>query len=179
MHFIRRDGPRIFLDTRDLIGVLEKGAPVSVSELGRLLAKVSGRVVLVYTNVAELVPQTENKKADRARVRSLMRDLERLPLSYIRSQEISRHEFRAAVQAFEGGMSAKEVNPYVNQWWQIMSQIPAEYMRFIAPEKEAALKRMSLIEMVDHLVAENPEAFDSARLIDKHSRSRLKMIGSA
>jgi hypothetical protein len=158
MHFIRRDGPRIFLDTRDLIGVLEKGAPVSVAELTRLLSKVSGRLVLVYTNVAELVPQTENKKADRSHVRFLMRELERLPLSYIRSQEISRHEFRAAIDGFEDSTSVRQVNPYVNQWWQVMWQIPPENMRFIAPDKDAALKRMSLTEMIDHLVSENPEA---------------------
>lgn len=163
LRFIRQDGPRVFLDTRDLIGVIEKKQPVSVSELGKLFTSRSARVVLVYTNVAELVPQTDSQKADRGRVRELMRELERLPLSFIRSQEISRHEFRAAIDAFEGPGPLRAVNPYVNQWWQIFWGIPPEYMHIVRPRQDAALRALSMSKMINYLVANNPEAlrFDS------------------
>lgn len=156
--FIRRDGPRIFLDTRDLIGTIEKDDPLQVVDLAAQLSRVNGRVVLVYTNVAELVPQTEDKKASRSHVRWLIRELQRLPLSYIRSHEISRQEFRVAVEAFESGRPVREVNPYVNHWWQTFWQIPGEYMSIVAPEKNALLNRMSLTEMIDYLVENSPEA---------------------
>lgn len=155
---MRRDGPRIFLDTRDLIGVVEKDTPLSASELAAHLNKTSARVVLVYTNVAEIVPQTETKKPNRSHVRRMMRELERLPLSYIRSTEIARHEFRAAVEAFESGLPVREINPYVNQWWQVLWQTPAEYMPIHSPEKNAALRTMSLTQLVDFLVENNPDA---------------------
>jgi hypothetical protein len=158
LRFVRRDGPRIFLDTRDLIGVVERNVPVSADDLAARLAEVNGRVVLVYTNVAELVPQTETKRASRSHVRRIMRELERLPLSYMRISEVPRQEFRAAIDAFESNGGVREINPYVNQWWQTLWDTPAEHMLLLAPRKSAVLGSMTLSQVLDFLIENNPEA---------------------
>jgi hypothetical protein len=181
IQFVRREGPRLFLDTRDLISLIEKSEPLSVAQLARRLQHVHGRVVLVYTTVAELVPQTEFQKADRGRVREIMKLLEQLPLSYMRSPEISRHEFRAAIDAFESGKPVQRVDPYVDQWWETFWKIPPDLMERLRPRGEINLLRsLPLWKQVEILVVNNPEALrfgaidqDEIRKVVEDDRQRL------
>lgn len=93
-----------------------------------------------------------------------MRELERLPLSYLRTPDLSRREFRAAIEAFEANTAIRTIDRYVNQWWETFWEIPPEYMRYARPAAEiSAMRAMRLDQQVEILVRRNPEAlrFDS------------------
>src|SRR5690349_987778 len=100
INFVRRDGPRVFLDSRDLIDVVERHTPVGPAELARELSRRNGRIVLAFTNIAELIPQTETQEPDRGRVRAICDAVESIPHAYFRIADVPRLELRAAVEAF-------------------------------------------------------------------------------
>ena len=105
MRFVRRFGETVFLDTRDLIRLIERDEPLPIRDLRKILTRRRARVVLAFSNVMELVPHNERQPPDRGRVKSIMRDLASLPNISIRSTEIERLEFQAAVAAFEDGFA--------------------------------------------------------------------------
>jgi hypothetical protein len=162
--FVRRDGPRLFLDSRDLINLLEKSHPVSPAVLTKELEKRNGRIVLTYTNVAELVPQTESKVPDTRRVQHLMRQLEKIPHVYFRVSDLPRRELRAAIEAFETGRPIASVHPYVEHFWETFWPLPLPQASAVErPERLALLCRLSLADHVEGLLS-NREClrFDSS-----------------
>ncbi len=152
--FLRRDGPRLFLDSRDLIGVIDKSEPISTRELAQELDRRHGRLVLTYTNVAELIPQTATQAPDVVRVREIMRRLQTVPHVFIRLGDLSRRELRFAVEAFDGGSPLRPVDPYVDHFWETFSSLPLPLARAIEPkEKIDLLCAWSLQEQVDFLLS--------------------------
>src|SRR5436309_1099880 len=120
MRFIRRDGARLFLDSRDLIRLIEKGEPLSTAQFAAELRKRHARIVLVHSNVSELVPQNDNTPADPRRVDRLMRELETIPHTYLRAPDLGREEFSAALRAYESAKPVRPIDPYFDHWWETL-----------------------------------------------------------
>jgi hypothetical protein len=151
--FARRDGPRLFLDSRDLINVLERSSPVTPAALAKELERRNGRLVLTYTNVAELVPQTESQAPNRHRVRKLMRELQKIPHIYFRISDLPRRELSAAIEAFETGRAVAPIDPYVEHFWETFWPVALPQARAVeARERLALLCRWSLAEQVEGLL---------------------------
>jgi hypothetical protein len=182
MKFVRRDGPRIFLDSRDLIQLLERSEPVSAGELERELRPRHGRIVLTYTNVAELVAQTREQRPDTARVRDVMRRLAALPHAFLRFADLPRLEFRAAIEGFEAGRSPRLIDPYVTYWWETFWSLPLPLVRAIEdPARLDVLCNWSLAQQIGCLALLNPDCLrvDESDLVELHEsvaddRNRLK-----
>lgn len=153
LQFVRRDGPRLFLDSRDLINLVEKSTPVSPRELSIELERRNGRIVLTYTNVSELVPQTDEQAPDRMRVRNIMRELERIPHIYFRMSSLTRLEFRAAIEAFGTGQPIRSVDPYVTYFWETFWPLPLPQARAVERiEKLNLLCTWSLAQQIEGLL---------------------------
>src|SRR5438552_1612670 len=98
MRFVHRDGARLFLDSRDLISLIETHEPLSTAQFAGELRRRHARIVLVHSNVSELVPQNDNTPADPHRVDRLMNELETIPHTYLRAPDLGRAEFMAALR---------------------------------------------------------------------------------
>ncbi|MGZ5446191.1 MAG: hypothetical protein ACXW5U_27885 [Thermoanaerobaculia bacterium] len=132
MRFKRRDGPRIFADSDDLIKLLEQADPLPVTSFRQELAKRNARLVLTQTNVSEVVPQSDKIDADPRRVADLMTALESLPHLYIRIP-VSFEEFTAAVDAFENDWPVQTLDPYVDHYWETFFEMPPYIARAVLP----------------------------------------------
>jgi hypothetical protein len=132
MHFKRREGPRVFVDSRDLIQLLEHGRPVPMREFAAELTIRRGRVVLSQSNVVELIPQNDTVDAERRRVVELLRKLEQLPHIYIRIPSWYE-EFTAALAAYQTGSDVQTIDPYVEYWWETFFDTPLFIARAVYP----------------------------------------------
>jgi hypothetical protein len=161
--FKRVDGDRLFLDSRDLIALIERSRPVAANEFARELSDRGTRVVITYTNLTELLPRNAAGGVDRPRALALVRRLEQLPLAFLRQPDLARREFEEALRAFTEKRSPRPLKPYVDQWWETFSKTPSEYVPYLRPKLYAALRRMTLSEEISALLdsgedlAENPE----------------------
>jgi hypothetical protein len=164
MRFVRRDGLRVFLDSRDLIHLIEHARPVDATIFARELTKRNARLVLTYTNVAEFLPRTRDGAIDRARALSLVRSLEQLPLAYLRQPELVRREFREALAAYDGKRPVRRIDGYVDEWWQTFSKTPAEFVPFVDPTMSKLLSGMSLADQVSHLIESGDDLMLSSAL---------------
>jgi len=183
MRFLRRDGDRLFLDSRDLIQLIEAADPLSIDHFAKLLSSRNARVVLAFTNVAELVPQTPAKPPDRRRVRNLMDQLERLPHAYLRTPELGRAEFERALHAFERSIPIAQFDPYVEHWWETFWEVPPSIVCHIEPRAQIEYRnRLSLADQVELLlhnrqclaVGERHEA--ELQNVVSEDRARLKTL---
>ena len=102
----------IYLDTKDLINVLEHDRPCPVQEFGATLRSGSHDLAVSFSNVKELSrPLLE--PAARTVVTQLLNHLEMLPLRYIREGTIVRDELSEARGAFIGGREYRAISPFV------------------------------------------------------------------
>lgn len=106
---------RILLDANSLIDV-EHGKPVSFDELDKMVRERHGRVILTYTNVHEFAAPFFEKTGDSVALREQLRQVERLPIGYLREGGIPLAELREAVNAFNEKHEYISVNPYVKRW---------------------------------------------------------------
>lgn len=152
MNFRRRDGPRVFLDSRDLINEVEHDRPLPLNEFRRLLCEKRARIVLTHTTVTEFLPRRGDQTIDRTRALELVARLESLPLAFIREPDLIYREFLEAREAYFLQRVPRKVDMFVDQWWQTFSKTPAQYMRFVNPSLFGELKRMTLVDEVRKLI---------------------------
>jgi hypothetical protein len=114
-----------------------------------------GRIVLVPSNVTELVPYKDGQPLDMARALDLMRRLEEIPHAFLRSPDLTLTECRAALDAFQEKHSLWPVDPYVERWWNTMWKIPPNIARHVMePVALEYLNGLSLSEQIRFLLAE-------------------------
>jgi hypothetical protein len=157
VRFLRRDGLRIFLDSRDLIALVEHDRPINTRDFARQLTHRNGRLVLTYTNVTEFLPRQKSGTVDSRRAVELVRKLEQLPLSYIRQPDLMRREFLEAIRAFSERRPVLPLDPYVSQWWETFSRTPSEFVPFLKPRMAKTLQQFSLSEEVERLLESGKE----------------------
>jgi hypothetical protein len=106
---------RLYLDSKDLIGVLARSVPVDAGELATILQAKDTELVFSWSNVIESVTFREpNIRETRRRLELI----EQLPQCYILGlPPLIRTEFRSAFRAFEAndfGLAA--IDPLVPTW---------------------------------------------------------------
>ncbi len=105
---------RIFLDTRDLINLLERDKPCEVSRFRNWLAASRHSVVVSSAVVFELAAPLVHRNA-RSSVTRILNELESLPLEYIADGFIAPAEIREAIDAFTHNREYMPVDPYVRR----------------------------------------------------------------
>ena len=114
---------RILLDTRDLINVVDRNAPISLAEFEAYLQTGNHLLVLSNTSVREFAGPLA-KGGDFLRLRPLLQSLERLPHTYIKEITIVAEELRAAVASFLAGVEPAVLSPFTDRWDRTMVPLP-------------------------------------------------------
>ncbi|HEX4810022.1 MAG TPA: hypothetical protein VH325_13880 [Bryobacteraceae bacterium] len=119
---------RVLLDTKDVINLVQKSQPLSVSELDGILRKGRHEIVLSYVNITEIVAPLR-QGVDFADIRPLLIALESLPACYIRDSPIPGQELREAISAFEGNRDPNPVDPFVRRWDDVITPFGESALR--------------------------------------------------
>ena len=103
---------RIFLDSRDLIPLLDRSEPCNIDELGKWLRVGGHSIALSLTVAFEMAPPLI-WRASTALATTRFNLLERLPLIYLADGFIPQMELQAAVDARNSGGEYEAVDPTV------------------------------------------------------------------
>lgn len=121
---------RVFLDTKDLIEVLEHGSAQSHANLRSALVGGGHSLVLTGTRVRELTAPLYYGDRNRvilpgsspwSRLRPVLARLDSLPLSFIQETRILPLELASAVDCFRSGEEYKDIDPYVARFDQALA----------------------------------------------------------
>lgn len=105
----------IYLDSKDLINLLEKSDPIPGRELRDLLIDVGARLALSFITIAELSAPLRSRGAP-TNVMRLLSDLESLPHVFLADCRVERLELEEAVSAFTSGREYSPVDPFVGRF---------------------------------------------------------------
>lgn len=105
----------VYLDTRDLINVVERGQPCPAEEFRRRLVAGNHRLVISFSNVRELsqplfITQT------RTIVTRLLNQIETFPVQYIREAYTCPQEVEEAFAAFSEAREYAGISPFVERF---------------------------------------------------------------
>lgn len=104
----------IYLDTKDLINILEKSKPLSVERLQQFLKYGEHKIVLSFLTIMEISAPLLHKHA-KTNVMALLNHIEILPHAYVHS-DIARLELQEAIRAFSEGDNYNSILPFVNRF---------------------------------------------------------------
>jgi len=104
----------VLLDASSLID-LQHGVPLSFIELDAVLRNRSARLVLTRTSVLEFSAPAA-VTGDFPALQRDLRQIERLPVAYLREAGITNAELKEAVAAFSEGREFVRPDPYVDRW---------------------------------------------------------------
>jgi hypothetical protein len=119
----------IYLDTKDLINILQKSDPCSIEKIKGILKCGGHKLVYSMINILELSEPLLNKRAE-TNVMTLLNTLESLPHVFIHSACIHKLELEQASKAFERGIEYEETNPFVRRFDQTIDLNAAPPTRF-------------------------------------------------
>ena len=126
----------IYLDTKDLINILEKSIPLSAQQLENFLRRDNHKIVISLLTVMEIAQPLLYRKAT-TNVMGLLNQLERIPQTYIHS-DISRLELEEAVRAFSTNDDYRGIHAFVNRFDETcdLNAFPAtkDYINFSLAE---------------------------------------------
>jgi len=105
----------IYLDTRDLIDLLEKGRPCGPEEFRRQLVDRKHQLVISFSNVRELSQPLFDAQS-KTIVTRLLNQIETMPLKYIREAYICPQEVEEAFAAFSEAREYAGVSPFVGRF---------------------------------------------------------------
>ena len=104
----------VYLDSKDVINILEKAKPFSAEQFEKFLKGGKHKIVLSFLNIMEIAEPLLHKKAT-TNIMALLNHIEKLPHTYIHS-DISRLELQEALRAFPAGDNYKSIFPFVNRF---------------------------------------------------------------
>jgi hypothetical protein len=114
---------RILLDTRDLINVVDRNAPISLADFEAYLQAGNHQLVLSNTSVREFAGPLA-RGGEFLRLRPLLQSLERLPHTYIKEITVVAEELGTAVTSFIAGVEPAVLSPYTDRWDRTMVPLP-------------------------------------------------------
>lgn len=105
----------VFLDTKDLIDLLEHARPCSVDAFEQVLRKGGHELVISWSNVHEISrPLVEPNS--KTLVTKLLNRIEELPIRYIREGTLRRDELMEARAAFLEKREYRQIFPFVRRF---------------------------------------------------------------
>ena len=160
---------RIFLDTRDLIGITERNRPAPIDEIRRSLLAGNHQLVYSFSNIREIAaPLAEG--ADFLRIRESLQRLESLPHVYMREVQIVELEIRAAVDAYTSGGEFTKPEIITDRWDRTLSPLPAGLI-----SKVEMLINTRLDELVYMAYRVGPELFSAPK---QHLPALLRIVAA-
>jgi hypothetical protein len=144
---------RILLDTRDLINVVDRNAPISLADFEAYLQAGDHQLVLSNTSVREFAGPLA-RGGEFLRLRPLLQSLERLPHTYIREITVVAEELGTAAASFIAGVEPAVLSPFADRWDRTMVRLP-DGRRGIAD----MLVGLRLDEIVHAIYRVNPQLF--------------------
>jgi len=153
----------IYLDSRDLISLIEKRATTETDAFERGLLKKSARLVFSMHNIFECCPPLLQQHIQTNVMKTLNR-LEKMPHLYIAETKIKALELKEGTDAFLNERDYRAINPFVPRFDYVISP-------FRKPATSHYLN-YSLSEIIFDLWRESPDVFEgyqnySKRLNDK------------
>lgn len=155
---------RILLDTKDLINVVEKNTPVSLSELGEFLVRKNAKLALTYINIREFVSPA-SRGGDFLPVRRQLQMIEALPICYLREAPVVAQEILASIEAFSRNVEPSPVDPYVRRWDYTFS--------YPGPSAAEIFVGYRLDEIVYELLRRDPKLFEPYRFYGEKLREQF------
>ena len=107
---------KLYLDTRDLINILERAKPFSEEQLFQCLQQGSHQLAVSFHTVNELSVPLASSTA-KTTVMALLTRLERMPITFMHSKTKGL-ELKEALDAFSSQREYKELHPFVNRFDQ-------------------------------------------------------------
>jgi len=140
----------IYLDTKDIINIMERSSPCTPTELDHQLRQGNHNLVISCANILELSAPLLEKKS-KTDVMSLLNHVERLPVKFVADFMLYEMELREAVTAFMQHREYRQVNPFTDRF-------DKAFMGDASPTK--LYLRLSLAEAVFELWMVNPDVFN-------------------
>jgi hypothetical protein len=108
-----------YLDTKDLIDILEHSRPIAAPDFERALSQGGHTLAISVETVMEIAaPLWRGTQSHK--VWQVLGKLEDLPLAYLHSSAIPRLELQEAVDAFTKGREYRDILPFVNRFDKIV-----------------------------------------------------------
>ena len=101
---------RIYLDSKDIIKLLEQSIPLTAKEFGNILRKGKHELVFSFVTIMEISEPLLHKKAS-TNVMWLLNQIEKLPHNFIHSSRITPLELEKAFSAFLFNKEYSDINP--------------------------------------------------------------------
>lgn len=105
----------IYLDTKDLINILERSDPYTIDQLEYHLRQGGHKLVLSVYTVIELSAPLSHPTS-KTNVMRLLNRLEKMPLCFIHASAIPHLELEEALQAFSTGREYRSIFPFVKRF---------------------------------------------------------------
>ncbi len=114
----------IYLDTRDLINLFERGEPISPSAFADRLASGEHKLVLSFYNIREISQPLFSGSATTV-VTRVLNSIEEVPHLYIRLFELDIDELKEAARAFSAGQEYRQIQPFADRLDKSMEREPS------------------------------------------------------
>lgn len=105
---------KIFLDTKDLIDIVDKSKPISAEDFENKLRVNNHELILSFSNVIEISRPLLNRDIE-TNVMVLLNRIEMMPIKFIIT-DIDELELKEAIGAFSQGREYRQINPFVDRF---------------------------------------------------------------
>jgi hypothetical protein len=104
---------KLYLDARDLINILQKASPCTVDDLEEILRQRDHKLTVSFHTISEIsVPIV--KATSKTNVMALLNRLEKIPLTFIRS-DIDGLELKEALDAYSTNREYRGIHAFVDR----------------------------------------------------------------
>jgi len=110
---------KIYLDTKDLIDVIEYSYPISSNELEKNFIEKGNKLIISNTLLLE-VSAPLILKSKKTNVMKFMNKLEMIPCEYIKTKNLICLELIEAVKAFNNNREYENVNPFTLRYTETL-----------------------------------------------------------
>lgn len=113
---------RIYLDTKDLINLIEKSFPCSTENFDNKLRLNSHQLVISFANILEISAPLLHDSIE-TKVMGLLNKIEKLPITFIKAGVIAM-ELSEAIKAYEQSREYNHIKPFVNSFDEVLISPP-------------------------------------------------------
>ena len=115
---------RIYLDSKDLINIVERQTPIPLVELGQRLRSHDASLVVSFSNITELAAPLATRD-DVLTVRHWLNNLETVTPLYIAESYIQVKELESAIHACDNKVDYAAIDPFVRRFDSTLRSISA------------------------------------------------------
>ena len=160
---------RIYIDSKDIIKLLEQSDPCTAQEFGDILRKGNHELVFSYVTIMEISEPLLHKKAS-TNVMTLLNQIEKLPHTFIHSSCIIHRELEEGFSAFSSDNEYKDISPpLVDRFDTVvdLAGIPATktYLNYPLAESVWDLYNVGALGGFDKFAAKLKKSFEADRAI--------------